>query len=308
MQQKEMNLKEFMDHFQTEEDCRAHFFRLKWPEGFKCPKCGHGEYFFVSGRNLYQCKLCDHQASLTAGTLMHGSRMKLREWFLAIFLFAHDKRGISAAQLARTLGVSYETAWLMLHKLREAMAARDEAYILKGIVEMDDAFFGAPSGEGKRGRGTDKTPAVIAVSLSEDGNPEYVKIDVVDSVNGTTVVETAKTMIEPGSIVRTDGLPSYNALGKADYEHHPANFDPEIRPEHLRWLHVIVSNLKALITGTYHGLDKKHLQRYFDEFCYRFNRRRFGNQLFNRLLSACISTSTITYAQLVGVSLPELSR
>ena len=300
MQQKEMNLKEFMDRFQTEEDCREHFFRIKWPDGFKCPKCGHEKYSFIKYRNLYQCLQCGHQASLTAGTIMHKSHMGLREWFLAIHLFTHDKRGISAMQLCRSLGTSYQTAWTMLQKLREAMGSRDEDYILRGIVEMDDAFFGAPSEGGKRGRGTDKTPAIIAVSLDEDGDPEFVKIEVVDAVNGTTIVETAEAMVEPGSVIRTDGLASYNALDKADYEHQAENFDPEQRPDHLRWLHVIVSNLKALIMGTYHGLDKKHLQRYFDEFCYRFNRRRFGNQLFNRLLVACASTPTITYAQLVA--------
>jgi transposase-like protein len=239
---------------------------------------------------------------------MHRSRTGLREWFLAIFLFTHDKRGFSAAGLARTLGVSHDTAWLMLHKLREAMGSRDEEYLLKGVVEMDDAFFGGPSEDGKRGRGTDKTPAIIAVSLDEDGNPKYVKIEVVEGVNGAMVVEAAKAMVEPGAVVRTDGLPSYNAL-KEDYEHQSEVFDPEKRPEHLRWLHVIVSNLKAFIAGTYHGLDKKHLQRYFNEFCYRFNRRRFVNQLFNRLLSVCASmTTTITYAQLVATGRPETSR
>ena len=239
---------------------------------------------------------------------MHRSRTGLREWFLAVFLFTHDKRGISAAQLGRTLGVSHDTAWLMLHKLREAMGTRDEDYILKGIVEEDDAFFGGPSEDGKRGRGTNKTPAIIAVSLNEDGTPDYVKIEVVEKVNGASVAEAAKAMVECGSVIRTDGLSAYNALEKEDYEHQPENFDPENRPEHLRWLHVIVSNLKAFIAGTYHGLDKKHLQRYFNEFCYRFNRRRFGNQLFNRLLSVCASmTATITYYQRVG-KVPETSR
>lgn len=305
MQQKEMNLKEFMDRFQTEEDCREHFFRIKWPDGFKCPKCGHEKYSFIKYRNLYQCLQCGHQASLTAGTIMHKSHMGLREWFLVIHLFTHDKRGISAMQLCRNLGTSYQTAWTMLQKLREAMGSRDEEYILRGIVEMDDAFFGAPTEGGKRGRGTDKTPAIVAVSPDEDGDPEFVKIEVVDAVNGTTIAETAQAMVEPGSVIRTDGLASYNALDKADYEHQAENFDPEKRPDHLRWLHVIVSNLKSLIMGTYHGLDKKHLQRYFDEFCYRFNRRRFGNQLFNRLLAACASTATITYAQLVANDFSE---
>ena len=309
MQQEEMNLKEFMNRFQTEQDCQEYFFHLKWPNGFKCCQCGHEKYWLISGRKLYQCRECGHQASLTAGTLMHKSHTGLREWFLAIYLFTHDKRGISATQLARTLGVSYYTAWLMLHKLREAMGTRDEEYLLKGIVEMDDAFFGASSENGKRGRGTDKTPAIIGVSLDNDGNPGYVKIEVVDNVNGVSVVETAQAMVEAGSEIRTDGLSSYNALKKEGYEHHPENFDPKNHPEHLRWLHVIVSNLKAFIAGTYHGLEKKHLQRYCNEFCYRFNRRRFDNQLFNRLLSVSISmTTTVTYAQLVGIAEPEISR
>ena len=305
MQQEEMNLIEFMNRFQTEEDCREHFFKVKWPKGFKCPKCSYEKYSFIKYRNLYQCLKCGHQASLTAGTVMHKSHMGLQKWFLAIHLFTHDKRGISAMQLCRSLGTSYQTAWTMLQKLREAMGSRDNEYILRGIVEMDDAFFGAPSEGGKRGRGTDKTPALIAVSLDGDGAPEYVKIEVVENVNGATIVETAKTMVEPGSVIRTDGLASYNALKEEDYEHQPENFDPENRPDHLRWLHVIVSNLKALIMGTYHGLDKKHLQRYFNEFCYRFNRRRFGNQLFNRLLVACASTPTITYAQLIASAATE---
>ena len=100
MQQTAMNLREFMDRFKTENDCREHFFRLRWPDGFKCPKCGHSEYSFIKYRNLYQCLECKHQASLTAGTVMHKSHTGLREWFLAIYLFTQDKRGISAVQLS----------------------------------------------------------------------------------------------------------------------------------------------------------------------------------------------------------------
>ena len=305
MQREEMNLKEFMDRFHTEEACREHFFHTKWPEGYQCPKCGHGEYSFIKSRNLYQCKNCDHQASLTAGTIMHRSHTGLREWFLAIYLFTHDKRGISASGLAKSAGISYYTAWLMLHKLREAMSSRDSEYFLSGLVEMDDAFFGAPAVNGKRGRGTDKTPAIIALSLDEKNCPQYVNIEIVGTVDGANIVKAARSMVQPGATIRTDGLPAYNGLGGEGYEHQGELFDPENRPEHLHWLHVIVSNLKAFIQGTYHGLEIKHLQRYFDEFCYRFNRRRFANQLFNRLLTACASTATITYAQLVAVGVTE---
>ena len=165
---------------------------------------------------------------------------------------------------------------------------------------VDDAFFGAPSEEGKRGRGTEKTPAVITMSLDEEGHPEYVKIQVLENVDGAPIVNVAKGTIIPGATISTDGLSAYNALGEAGYEHQGEKFDPENNPKHLHWLHVIISNFKAFVAGTYHGLDKKHLQRYFDEFCWRFNRRRFSNQFFNRLLEACASTTAITYSQLVG--------
>jgi transposase-like protein len=301
MQQDAMNLREFMDRFHTEEDCREYFSKLRWPEGFKCPKCGHRKYSFIKYRNLYQCLECNYQASLTAGTVMHKSHTGLREWFLAIYLFTHDKRGISATQLSKTVGISYYTAWLMLQKLRHAMSSRDAEYYLKGIVEMDDVFLGAPTENGKRGRGTDKTPAIVSLALDEEGRPEYVKVQIIDTVNGATVADTAKATVQAGCTIRTDGLNSYNSLNKEGYEHQAENFNPENNPEHLHWLHVIVSNLKAFITGTYHGLDKKHLQLYVIEFCYRFNRRRFGSRIFHRLLTVCASTTAIiTYPQLVG--------
>ena len=303
MQQEEITLMEFMNRFPTEEACREHFSKIKWPDGFRCPKCSYEEYTFIQDYGRYQCHKCRHQTSLTAGTIMHRSHTGLREWFLVIYLFTHDKRGIAAAQIARNVGISHYTAWLMLHKLRKAMGDRDAEYYLDGIVEMDDAFFGAPGESGKRGRGTNKTPAVIAVSLNEEGHPEYVKMRVVESVDGATIVETAKETITPGAMISTDGLNVYNALNDACYEHQGEKVDPKNNPQHLHWLHVIISNLKAFIMGTYHGLDKKHLQRYFDEFCWRFNRRRFNNQLFNRLLKACVSTETITYAQLVGAEI-----
>jgi transposase-like protein len=307
MQQEEMNFIAFMERFKTEEDCQEHFFKIRWPEGFKCPKCGYEKYAFIKERNLYECLHCGHQASVKAGTIMHKSHTGLREWFLVIYLFTHDKRGISALQTARTVGISYGAAWLILQKLRKAMGDRDTKYLLDGVVEMDDAFFGAPDEGGKRGRGTEKTPAIIALSLDEGGQPGHLKIEMVEAVNGANILEVTKEIVAPDAKIRTDGLNVYNILNREGYEQEGKKFDPENDPEHLHWLHVIISNLKTFIAGTYHGLDKKHLQRYFDEFCYRFNRRRFGNQLFNRLLTACASTTTITYAQLIASDLSEVT-
>jgi len=300
MQQESLSLIEFMKRFQTEEECRERLFRLRWPKGFVCPRCGHDKFFNIKSRGLYQCHKCNHQASVMANTIFHRSHTPLTKWFTAIFLVAHDKRGISAAKLANDIKVSPPTAWLMLHKIRKAMADRDASHTLSGIVEVDDAYFGAPDEDGKRGRGTDKTPGVMGVQIDKQGRPLFIKIEVVENLRGETLTEFARRTIAPGTEIRTDGFKGYNALSKQDYEVHAENFDPNGNPEHLLWLHKIVSNLKAFIAGTYHGLDKKHLQRYFDEFAYRFNRRKYAPQLFNRLLLACIATTTITYNNLIA--------
>jgi transposase-like protein len=300
MQQREMSFMKLMDKFKTEKDCRDHFFYIKWPQGFVCPKCGYTEYCFIETRNLYQCKKCSHQASLTAGTIMHKSHTPLRQWFYAIFLVSHDKRGISAKQLSKDIDISYYTAWLMLQKLRSTMGQRDAKYILNGTIEMDDAFFGAPSEGGKRGRGTDKTPAIVALEVDKQGRPGHVKVEAVESVNGQTIESMAVRIIKPGADIVTDGLNSYVKLEEAGYRHKGRIFSPEENPDHLHWIHTIISNLKAFIGGTYHGLGKKHLQGYFDEFCYRFNRRKFEKQLFNRLLFACTKGTNMTYRQIVG--------
>ena len=151
-----ITFEEFRTRFSTEESCRAELFRLRFPNGFVCPKCGCTEYYPVRGRNAFQCRACRHQTSVTAGTVMHRTHLPLTVWFWAIYLCATDKRGISAVQLSRTLNICYESAWYLLHRIRRAMAQRDEKYALSGIVEMDDGYVGGATHNGKRGRGTDK--------------------------------------------------------------------------------------------------------------------------------------------------------
>ena len=135
-----ITFQEFRTRFSTEESCRAELFRLRFPNGFVCPKCGCTEYYPVRGRNTFQCRACRRQTSVTAGTVMHRTHLPLTAWFWAIYLCATDKRGISAVQLSRTLNICYESAWYLLHRIRCAMAQRDENYALSGIVEMDDGY------------------------------------------------------------------------------------------------------------------------------------------------------------------------
>jgi len=299
-QQQEFSWLDFQQQFSSEQACRDYLFKVRWPNGFQCPMCGHCRAYELTRRHLFECTQCGYQASVTAGTIMHKTRTPLLVWFWAIYLVANDKRGTSAAQVSKQFGISYPTAWLMLHKIRKAMRDRDAQYMLAGIVEMDDTLIGAPTEGGKRGRGSDKTKAVASLSITEEGNPVYLKMQVVEDLKASTLSEIARNTIVPKTIVSTDLFSSYNQLGKEDYTHIPQEFNHRDDPGHLKWLHIVIGNAKTFIAGTYHGLGSKHLQQYLDEYCYRFNRRQFKGQLFSRLLNACASACTVTYDQLVA--------
>ena len=152
-QQESIDILEFQRRFATDDACRDHLHKIRWPEGPKCAKCGGGNFYRISARNVYECR-CGRQVSLTAGTIMHGSHTPLRKWFWAIYMAARDKRGVSASRLQKELRVSYPTAWLMLHKIRHGMGERDGLYLLSGIVETDETYVGGKKEGGKRGRGT----------------------------------------------------------------------------------------------------------------------------------------------------------
>lgn len=298
-QQEAMTLLEFQERFSSEESCREHLYKMRWSKGFVCPKCGvKGEPFNVVTRNLYQCKHCGYQASVTAGTVMEKTRISLQKWFWAMYLMSNDKRGCSATQLSVELGLCYSTAWFLCHRIRSAMGERDTQYVLDGYIEVDDAFFGAPTSNGKRGRGTDKSVVLVGLSLNEKGYPQYAKMEVTPNVQSETVSAFVEENVEKGSTVASDGYSSYKVLAEKGYVHEGKVCDPVSHPEHLRWLHTIISNAKTFIMGTYHGLSKRHLQSYLDEFCYRFNRRRFTLQHFDRTLFACVLASKLTYAEL----------
>ena len=296
--QESMTFKQFQKKFQTDQACYEHLYAMKWPKGFKCPICLHTECYKIGTRKhpLYQCISCRHQTSLTAGTIFEKTRLGLRTWFALVFFVSHDKRGVSAKLMAKELEISYKTAWTNLHKIRKAMADKDAPYKLFGQVEMDDFYIGAPTENGKRGRGTDKNQVLVALSKNAKGHPLHVKMEVIEDIKGTTVLELVTKWIEEQSVIQTDAYSSFPIVQTKGYKLEAEKFDHKKHPEHLKWMHRLISNFKAFVLGTFHGLDSRHLQSYLDEFCYRFNRRKFADQLFNRLLHACVSTETITYA------------
>ena len=289
-----------MERFGTEEACREYLYQMRWAEGFICPKCGTvDEPYNIKCRNQYQCRHCNHQASVTAGTVMDKTRTPLTKWFMAIYLMGQDKRGCSALKLKRELKIAYDTAWTMSHKIRKAMGERDSNYLLSGVVEMDDSFFGGAHAGSKRGRGTDKTPVIFSLSLDQRGRPGYLRAQVVEQVDGKTLQQVAEVHTRPGSVLHSDGLPSYRPLSQKGYWHKPEAFDWKKNPEHLKWIHIVISNAKSFIAGTYHGLSSLHLQAFLDEFCFRFNRRKWIGQIFARTLSACILADIFTRKMLV---------
>ncbi len=294
--QENISFKDFCERFNTEDACREYLIQIRWPSGFVCPRCGEAGGYYLEDRHVYQCKHCRYHASATAGTVMHRSKLPLTVWFWAIYLTARDKRGYSAVQLASELGIAYSSAWYLLHRIRSAMTNRDAEYMLCGIVEVDDTYFGGPKSGGKRGRGTEKTKVVVAVSKDEKDRPQYIKMQVVDDLKGATIGGFVNSAIKKGSVIQSDAYGSFRKPMADGYTHQYEVFDSN--NDMLHWLHQIIGNAKAVILGTFHGFHEKHLQAYLDAFCYRFNRRFLRGEIFARLLTAVSSSHILGYAAL----------
>jgi len=299
MQQKPMSLIEFQRKFATEKACQEHLFHLRWPEGFRCPRCGHDQASFHSTRHLYQCKSCKYQVSLTAGTIFHKTRTPLGKWFWMIFLMGRQKSGISMLSLQRMLEIrTYKTVWTMGHKIRKAMAERDAYYKLAGLIEVDDTYFGAPK-PGKRGRGAAGKAKVVVAVETQRGKPGFATMEQVRYLSGGEISRVLRGRLEEEVVTRSDGWRAYGVLNAAQGTHHPVIVaSGENAVKVLPWVHTVIANVKGNIRGVYHGVSPKHLGWYLSEFCYRFNRRFWESQMFDRILTACVNSSTITFAEL----------
>ena len=293
---------EFMEMFSAEENCRQALYEHRWPDGFRCPRCGGDRAYAHKKRPLFECVSCGHQASLTAGTILDGTRTDLRKWFLAIYLLATTKKPISSAELGRQLGVATQTAWTIRRKITRAMSRRQGELMLLGVVEIDEAYVGGAR-KGRRGRGAEaKTPVAVMARQNESGGCSLAHMQVLAGTGGLSLGEAATSYIEPGSVIATDGLSSYRPLGGLGFDHQPLVTEGVENPaELLPWVHIIISNLKRWILDAFHGVSAKHLQSYLDEFCYRYNRRHLRTDLFRRALNRCVRfTKPVTYAQLAA--------
>lgn len=294
-------LAEFQGRFATEDHCRRYLVACRWPDGYRCPRCAHAEAYELDARDLFQCRSCRHQVSVTAGTVLHRTRVPLRLWFSAAYLVTTHTPGFSAVQLQRQLGLGrYETAWTMLQKLRRAMV-RPERDRLSGLVEVDETYLGGVEAgrRGGRQRDSDKAIVVGAVEVRGRGSGR-VRLAVVEDLSAASLVPFVEAAVVPGSTVLTDGWQGYAPLRKA-YDHRPSTVgDPKNASKLFPRVHRTFSNLKTWLNGTHHGVSSKHLPHYIDEFVFRFNRRRTPMAAFQSLLGLTTQHGPTTYKMLYG--------
>lgn len=296
------NLIEFIDWFPSDETCMEYLEAVRWPEGFRCPKCGSEEFWPVRGRALKECAGCHHQTSATAGTIFDGTRKSLRLWFFTMWLVTAEKNGISAMGLQRELGFSrYETAWTWLHKLRRAMVRPDRDR-LSGLVEIDETYVGGDA-EGLRGRGAEKKHIVVIAAEEKPEGMGRIRLRRIPNASGKSLRAFVQDVVEPGATIRTDGWTGYSRLQTLGYEHDIINLSrsEEMASELLPHVHRVASLLKRWLLGTHQGIVAgKHLDYYLDEFTFRFNRRksRERGKLFYRLVQQSVQIDPIFWTQI----------
>lgn len=216
---------------------------------------------------------------------MDRSHLNLKIWLWAIYLVTMDKRGCSASMLSQFLCLPYKTSWHLLQRIRKAMQVRNELYQLSESIEFDHAFLGAPGG--KRGAGTSKAKIAVAVSKQRNMRPLYLRMNVVKDLKANTIKKYADRYFVKNSTIYTDSARAYLSVFPLNYDLKAENFGSASKSsKHLFWIHVLISNMKSFILGTYHGIKGNYLQLYLDEFSYRFNRRFKHCNIFERLIVA----------------------
>ena len=290
---------DFQERFATEAACLDYLADSRWPEGFACPGCGGHRAWVLERRHLWECADCHLQTSVTAGTVMHGTRTPLRLWFWAAYLVATHHPGISAKQLQRQLGLSrYETAWLILQKLRRAMVA-PEREPLSDEVEIDECWIGGVD-QGQKGREPgSKTLVGVAVEVRGQGSGRRHLPAPRRNSGLLGAFAQATPRVRPPCT--TDGWKGYNSLGRDGYDHRPRSQRSDVGEEpYLPRAHRAISNLKAWMLGTHRGVGDQHLQVYLDEYVFRHNRRRTPMAAFQTLLGLGALHEPTTYDQITG--------
>ncbi len=290
-----MNLVKLIEQFKSEDACREYLEHLRWPEGVACPRCGDTSISRIKDRGQYDCNSCRYQFSVTAGTIMHNSHLPLWKWFIAIYLMIEAKKGISANQLKRTIGVSYKTAWYLCHRIRTAM--NDEGMeLLKGIIEVDETWVG-----GKKtgvGSGNREGKVMVVGAVERKGK---IKLQVIRSNDRKTLHEFINKHADPDAVY-TDEWPAYKGIDDEGTVHKTINHSIKEWAKgdvHTNSVENVWSLLKRSIVGSYHNISAKHLEAYLNELEWRFNNRE-NPFLFRDTMRKLIDSDSLEYKDLTA--------
>lgn len=268
--------------YSNEESARELLEAIRWPNGPVCPHCGSVEAYKITAKadskkparpGLFKCKGCKKQFTVTVNTIFEGSRIPLHKWLMGVYLMCSSKKGVSAHQLHRQLGITYKSAWFMAHRVRFAMEQGPLAELLAGTIEADETYVGGKNKGGKRGRGSEtKTP--VAALVQRGGK---VRAKKVERVTGATLKGFIRENVDKSARVMTDQFASYRGLNTEFSEHGIVDHGvgEYVRGDiYTNTAESWFSLLKRGVYGTFHHVSEKHLDRYVDEFEFRWNNRK----------------------------------
>lgn len=301
-----MRILDFYKEYPDELSCKLKFKEIRDQEGITCKKCGGLDHYWKKDKWSYECKKCKFRTSLRSGTVMQSSKLSFQYWFIAMHLITSTKKSFSAKEMQRQLGHKrYEPIWAMMHKIRSVMGLRDADYQLSKWIELDEGFFEtvdinrdkqAPT---KRGRGSQKQTKVLVMVESEPNdkntNPNrpnkkvgYLKMKVIENLAAETLNQEIEKSVEEGTNSVSDDYSSYRKI-TSKINNEAQKVDKKNVNVILPWVHTAISNAKRLLLDVHHRIDNDFLQNYLNEFCYKFNRRYFGDQTMERLIIAGVN-------------------
>lgn len=300
-----MKLDNFNEAFKSEKQCRLAFKLMRDKQGVVCKKCGNIRQYWLKNIEQYQCSQCNFRTTLRSGTVMEASKLSFKIWLTAIFIMSIHKKGVSALEMQRILGLKrYEPVWLMMQKIRLNIGHIMENLVLDEYVEMDEGAFVAKNEKQdkdekrKRGRGSQRNSKVLVMSKTEPipaafqkknkktSKFKLVKMQVIDAADGQTINDEANKSIQPESIIKTDGWSGYSTLKETHKNHQPEIVTIDKIEKVLPWVHIMISNAKRKLLGIHHHVDNSYLQNYLNEFCYKVNNRY--SDMFDSLMNTMV--------------------
>ncbi len=298
----QMDMGKLMEAFDTEGECRTYMEELRWPNGIECPRCKGRVISRIKARDTFDCDSCRYQFSVMSGTIFHDSHLPLPKWFIATFLLCESRKGMSANQMKRILGVSYKTAWYLCHRIRAAM--KDAVHPLNGTVEVDETYVGGKQHYGRGWNNPDNNKEIVVGIRQRGGDLRFFHAS--DAKSGTLAKYIRENIGEDVEVVITDELPAYPkamiAAGVHGSKHKTIRHRDKVYVQgdiHTNTVENAFSLLKRGIVGSWHKVSAKHLAAYLDEMTFRFNNRK-NPYLFRDTIQKLIAAPNLEYRKLTA--------